>query len=370
MDLLPLLSPSLRSLHVLFRKSRNAARYEHQTFVQTLLLEAAKRAPQLTYLRITRAGGVPEAWLLPVVQFTGLEVLDILEPNYDEVTTCDLLHGLAAMERLRSLKLRLPTGTSYNIPDPAIWRFGALRDVHLDSKHASLHDAITFLGAVSSPYLESVCIAECECPTTSLSTNLLELCNVLHARFAPTLRAVSLSVAPVGPPVVFERPLVEHLEPLLRIRELAEFHFSISRTSNNVSIPATESDLAAIAEAWPRLTRLALNYAPIEGPRAVPVQTLLVFAQRCPSLARLELPCIDARDIHALSPGHPHLSLTSCGILDGGWDSSIPDPEALAQFLKTLFPNVTLGRQRLEAEQWRLTVESLEGLGSAGEAFR
>ncbi|KAI1783526.1 hypothetical protein LXA43DRAFT_330820 [Ganoderma leucocontextum] len=360
-DLLPLLSPALRSLHILFRSSRNTRRYEHQTFVGALFLQTAERVPNLRYLRITRASGIPEAWLLHVDQFARVEVLDISEPTYDEVTTHDLLPRLAAMGSLRSLRLRL-SAITYSASDPAARSFSALRDLYLDCKHASLNDGIVLLRAVSSHYLESVRIEHCECTTNILSASLLELCTILHAGFASTLHAVSLSVTPIGAPNVFEHPLVKYLEPLLRIRELAEFRFCISRTSNNISMPVPESNLAASAESWPRLTRLDLNYVPVEGPPAL--RTLLFFARQCPSLTSLNLPCIDARNIELLSSGPPHLSLTSCSVSDCGWDSLIPDPEGLAQFLKALFPNLTLFRPRLRivSEPWVQTVESLDGL--------
>ncbi|KAI1791787.1 hypothetical protein LXA43DRAFT_944802 [Ganoderma leucocontextum] len=360
-DLLPLLSPALRSLHILFRSSRNTRRYEHQTFVGALLLQAAERVPNLRYLRLTRASGIPEAWLLHVDQFACVEVLDISEPTYDEVTTRDLLPRLAAMGNLRSLKLRLPAATINGAYDHATRSFGALQDLHLDCKHASLDYAIALLRLVSSPYLASVRLEECECPTDSLSGSLLEFCTVLHAAFGPTFRTIFLSMTLIGAPVVFEHPLVKHLEPLFHIRELTEFCFRTALASGNVSIPVSESDLAAMAESWPRLRHLDLNYVPVaERPG---LRTLLSFARHCPSLTSLNLPCIDARDVEFLSPCPPHLSLTFCSVSDCGWDSLIPDPEGLAQFLKALFPNLTLFRPQLRivSEHWVGTVESLDG---------
>ena len=360
MDLLPLLSPALCSLHIVFRNLGNATRYKRQAFVEALLLQAAQTAPKLTYLRITRASGIPEAWLLPVEQFPNLEILDICEPTYDDVTTCDLLPGLAAMNSLRSLKLRLPTPLIHNAPNPTVRSFDTLQDVYLDCKHASLDDAIAFLRAVSSPHLESVRLEECECPTNSLTTSLLELCTVIHDKFRTAIRTVSLSVTPIGAPTVFEHSLDKYLEPLLHIHELTEFRLCISRTSRNLSIPVPEANLVVMAESWLRLSRLDLNYVPAD--ELPTVQTLLSLAQRCSSLTTLNLPCIDARDV-AFVPSHlPHPSLTSFGVFDGGWDSLIPEPGCLAKFLKTLFPCVVLGRSQLEAEQWFRTAESFERL--------
>ncbi|KAM5536654.1 hypothetical protein V8D89_009749 [Ganoderma adspersum] len=360
MDLLPLLSPALRSLHILFRNLSNATRYKRQAFVEALLLQAAQTAPNLTYLRITRASGIPEAWLHPVDQFSGLKILDISEPAYDEVTTCDLLPGLAAMNSLRSLKLRLPTPLVHNAPNPVARSFDALQDVDLDCKHASLDDAITFLRAVSSPYLESVRLEGCECPTNSLAVSLLELCTVIRDRFASTIRAVSLSVTPIGAPTVFEHSLNKYLEPLLHVRELAEFRFSISRSSKNVSMRVPDSDLVAMASSWPRLSRLDLNYIPAD--EMLTVQALLSLAQHCPCLTTLNLPSIDARDVAFVPSSPPHPFLISFGVFDDGWDSLIPEPRFLAKFLKTLFPRLVLERPQLEAEQWSRTAESFERL--------
>ncbi|PIL24729.1 hypothetical protein GSI_12615 [Ganoderma sinense ZZ0214-1] len=264
------------------------------------------------------------------------------------------------MDNLRSLKLRLPTPLGHNALDSATRSFDALRDVSLDCKQASLDDAIAFLRAISSPHLESVRLDHCECPTSSLATSLLEFCTVLHNKFRSTVRSISLSVTPIGSPIVFEHPLVKYLEPLLHIHELAEFRFAISRTSRNVSIPVPESNLVSIAESWPRLSHLGLNYDPADEPPTV--WTISTFAWRCPSLTTLNLPCIDARDVAFASLDSPHPSLISFGIFDGGWDSLIPEPGNLAKFLKALFPKVVLEQPQLGAEQWTQTVECLEKL--------
>ena len=357
-DLLQLLSPALHSLHIVFRSAPtwdHRRRGDYQAFVETLLTRAAERTPSLTYLRITRGNGILEEWLHPVSRFERVEVLDILEPTYDLVTTNDLLPGLGAMEHLRSLKLRLPATLRF---DGATRSFAALRTLHLWTKFASLHDAIRLLRSVSSPHLESVHVDGCECETAALAEALHELCTVLHAGFARTLRTVSLSVTPIGSPVVFDQPLVKYVEPLLKMRELAEVRLHLA--SKNVYVGVTEPDFAALAEAWLRLELLDLDYVPADG-SAPSLRTLVPFARCCPSLVEMRLPRIDARDVGVeVAAVPPHRSLRSFSVSDGGWDSLIPEPEGFACFLKRLFPSAVLGQPRLAAEQWSRTVDAVK----------
>ncbi|EJF57204.1 hypothetical protein DICSQDRAFT_183328 [Dichomitus squalens LYAD-421 SS1] len=326
-------------------------RCEYQTFVETLLLRAAESAPCLTYLRITRGNGILEDWLRPVCRFSRVQVLDILEPAYDAVTTSDLLPRLGAMESLRSLKLRLPAAVGHAF-DNGTQSFTALRVLDLGSRFASLHDAIKMLRLVSSPYLESVHVDGCECETGLLSAGLHDLCTVLDARFAPTLRTISLSITPIGSPIAFEQPLVKYLIPLLRIRHLADVRLHLA--SKNVSVVVSVSDFVTIAESWPHLEHLELSYVP--SGKAPSLRALIPLARLCPFLTHVQLPRIDARDVEMASiPSHR--SLMSFSISDGGWDSLIPDPQGVAYFLRKLFPNAELGRPHLASEQWCRTVK-------------
>ncbi|TBU47558.1 hypothetical protein BD309DRAFT_456494 [Dichomitus squalens] len=354
MDLLQLLSPALHSLHIVFRGAPawdHHRRCEYQTFVETLLLRAAESAPCLTYLRITRGNGILEDWLRPVCRFSRVQVLDILEPAYDAVTTSDLLPRLGAMKSLRSLKLRLPAAVGHAF-DNGTQSFTALRVLDLGSRFASLHDAIKMLRLVSSPYLESVHVDGCECETGLLSAGLHDLCTVLDARFAPTLRTISLSITPIGSPIAFEQPLVKYLKPLLRIRHLADVRLHLA--SKNVSVVVSVSDFVTIAESWPHLEHLELSYVP--SGKAPSLRALIPLARLCPFLTHVQLPRIDARDVEMASIP-PHRSLMSFSISDGGWDSLIPDPQGVAYFLRKLFPNAELGRPHLASEQWCRTAK-------------
>ena len=114
-DIFHLLSPSLRSLHLIFRRSPSSANRlcdrssGHQEFIDTLLKTIAEKAPLLSYLRITRKDGIPEAWSFSLSRFQHLETVDVLDPVYGSLTTPVLLPDLVSLRQIRTLRLRLPT---------------------------------------------------------------------------------------------------------------------------------------------------------------------------------------------------------------------------------------------------------------------
>ncbi|RPD73298.1 hypothetical protein L226DRAFT_536414 [Lentinus tigrinus ALCF2SS1-7] len=268
-DLLTLFSPSLRSLHIIFRHPRSWRRAPDQAsmdkaFVEDLLVRAAARAPYLTYLRITRTSGIPESWLVPVRRFSRVESVDLLEPAYDAVSTSALMQPLAALEHLRTLKMRLQppprTCPGSGVAPCGPRGFSALRELQLNGKFAGLQDATEFLRGVASPHLRSLRIEDCECGSDDFAEALLEFCTVaLQAKFATSLEVVALSVYGIGAPVTLERPLVEYLHPLLQVRGLRDVRLSLAPKA--VFMAVSETDVRAMADAWPLLKRLRLDCA-------------------------------------------------------------------------------------------------------------
>lgn len=112
-DAVSFLSPSVRELHVVFRAppSANVRKLtgDSQIYVDTLMKDIARRAPSITYLRITRTDGIPEPWLFPIHRFADLKTLDVLDPVYGAIRTPIMLFSLADLHNLHTLKLRLPS---------------------------------------------------------------------------------------------------------------------------------------------------------------------------------------------------------------------------------------------------------------------
>ena len=271
LDFLTLLSPTLRSLHLIFRHPhpRSCSWREHpradtnKAFVETLLMHTAELAPNLTYLRITRTSGIPESWLVSVCHFARLEEVHLLEPMYDTVATAALLQPLAALRCLRVLRMRLPPATDSGAgvgQGIAEGGFAALRELQLNGKFATLQDATALLCAVASPDLRSVRIDNCECPTDVFVDTLHEFGTVLKSKFARALEIVDLSVYGIGPAVTLERPLVEYLHPLLQIGGLQDVRLSLAPKAAVVAV--SEADVRTMGESWRRLKRLRLDCAP------------------------------------------------------------------------------------------------------------
>ncbi|KAI0687392.1 hypothetical protein C8T65DRAFT_818995 [Cerioporus squamosus] len=296
-DLLTLLSPLLQSLHIVFChpdswRSDNAS--GDKVFVETLLVQVAESAPNLTYLRITRTSGIPESWLVPAQRFARVQTIDLLEPMHDAVSSAALLQPLSTLQHLRTLKLHLQGTTCDTALEAAAGGFVTLRELHLYGKFAALQDATDLLHRIASPHLRSLRIDECECRTDAFADSLRELCAVLKAQWASALEVVALFVCAIGHSVTLERPLTEYLHPLLQVRGVRDVRLSLAPKS--IAVAVSEADLRAMAEAWPLLERLHLDgtLSRSGGGVGLPHGILERMVQACPLLEDIRLPIIKA----------------------------------------------------------------------------
>ena len=106
------LSFSLRSLHLIFHRSSSSThvdgRVNYQESIDALLMLVAEKAPLLSYLRLTRADGLPLTWSFSVSQFQHLKTLHVSDPIYGPSMTYMLLPSLDSAQNLTTLNLRMP----------------------------------------------------------------------------------------------------------------------------------------------------------------------------------------------------------------------------------------------------------------------
>ncbi|KAI0773324.1 hypothetical protein BD413DRAFT_603656 [Trametes elegans] len=360
-DLLGFVPTTLESLHVVFRPrppngSESGSRRSVEESVRDLMRRVAIQAPQLRYLRVTTSGVVREGsldWSLP--RLRQLETFDILDPIYSQVSTHPLLSPLAALPNLRHLKLRLQHG---RMPHIHPHTFPALRTLTLDAMFAPLSAVPAFLLLISSPHLRSLSLLHCECATAAVHVNLHDITDIICSKFRSSLRQFQLSLRGIGPVREDPQPLMKTLEPLLEMHSLDDVRIAIA--PEVAVVASSHDDLKRMSESWPNTTRLHMDYHPSACP---PLYDLAGVARGCVVLADLVLPGLDASAAGlegALGADASALSgLRSFSLADGGWHSSIPDPERLAACLDRLCPNVDWRCPRLASEPWRETVQAL-----------
>ena len=182
---------------------------------------------------------------------------------------------------------------------------------------------------------------------------------------------VDLALACIGPPLALSHPLPEHIQPLLRVRDLVEFRLVL--TPKSVTAPVLSADLETMARAWPQLQRFDLQCTLPKGCTPVPASSLARMTALCPRLAHVVLPCIGeplpvgADGAEQRGPAKKRSQLASFEVADGGWSSVISDPAALARFFDESFPRVVLGAPRLASSRWTRTISALADMRK-GEA--
>ncbi|KAI0333838.1 hypothetical protein GY45DRAFT_1343742 [Cubamyces sp. BRFM 1775] len=360
-QLLELLSPSLRSLHLIFPHSPTPgisqsdadAEPPQEAFVRHLVRQIALRAPALRYLRIS-SSGARESWFQSIGDLAQLETFEFHRSVCDGATTLPLIQPLAALRHLQHLQLRLPGSSPHNGPRA----FPSLQTLTLDATFAPLHTVPAFLSTISSCELRSLSLLNCQCVSPSPSTELHEVAEVMRSKFSSSLRQFILELHGASHGHAEPQPLAKALSPLFSMPHLSDVR--IRMFPGVVAINPSKDDLKQMAQAWPNATRLELSY--LHAPS--PLRDLADVARRCAGLTELVLPGIDASaaEMEALlSVSDPVAApnLRSLTLFDDGMDSIVPDPEKLAKCLDTLFPSVDWRSPRGGEETWAETVQEL-----------
>ncbi|KAH9852599.1 hypothetical protein C2E23DRAFT_885363 [Lenzites betulinus] len=338
-DILHVISPSLHSLHLVFRKP--PARTDEsqdcrarEPFVRDLMRQIVAKAPNLRYLRITTSGEVEESWFESVGELRRLETFDVLEPTARKASTDALLRALAVLPHLQHLRIHLPEAVTFS---SALNMFPSLRTLTVDTMFAPLDVVPLVLSSVSSSTLEELIVVNYDCPTDIINKTLHTLTDTIRSKFSRSLRKFSISPSDVGLPPLLNQPLT--IEPLFDVHGLEDI---------DLSIP--------LEAARPRRIR-----------RAPALTDLALVPRRCPALTELVLPALaasaqmldTAEQLAAHADFAPLRALRTFALADHGHGSRIADPRRLARCLDALFPAVDWRCPRWPTEAWVETVEEL-----------
>ncbi|KAI9064044.1 hypothetical protein FKP32DRAFT_1591457 [Trametes sanguinea] len=346
-----LVPSTLHSLHVVVPtgSQRKASCADASASLSGIL----SKAPSLRYLRVSASDGLEGRWVDSVAHLPSLETLDILECGSKDASPYHCLPPLSALRHLQHLKLRLPE----NVPTVGADAFPSLRTLTLDATHAPFRALTALLSTITSQQLDSLTLLNCQCISISINSELHEMAEALRARFSTRLHRLVLDLHGASHPLADTQPLVKSIEPLLEMHDLSDVRITISAEVR--AIAASSEDLRKMAEAWPNATRLHLRYAGT----AFPLRDFDTVARRCPYLADLVVPGIDASvsELEGLgraeSFGH---GLRFLSLYDGGSRSTICDPRRVAQCLDALFPAVDWRCPRDGTdESWEETIEEL-----------
>lgn len=279
-----LIPPSLRELAIgfsphLFNVTENG--FDHPAGV--ILQDAPRFAPSIDTLAIQ--GSLPSACLIRVSQFPALRCLDLsgIAGVIDLVGTLSVYGELfrALSSSIHLLDLRLPRPLQFNdIPRDCVG-FSRLETLHTGN---SPHTVANFISMVSSANLRKLVIAR-SYPETQAPSRVWGLClKIIRKRFGSSLRHLSLHINALESNI----SLVEFLQPILELPEMDTVAFTLS-------LYATNDDLRAMAEAWPKLTALEINPRANMDPGSsdCTISCLEFLTELCPGLVTLTIPIHD-----------------------------------------------------------------------------
>ena len=376
--LLQAISPALRSLHIVFRRSSARKGETHslsecEAYVRDLLPKVAAKAPLLRYLRISTSVAARGSWLETIGCFTHLESVDMLQRMYVAPDTAPILLPLASLPHLQHLKLCLPTNVPSGLGQKA---FPSLKTLTLDTLYAPLSAVSTLLSSISSRNLHTLLIQNCGLANGTINS-VHDVCDIIRVQFASTLRKLELSTEKLHSIGTSVQPqsLVAYIEPLLDLHDLEDIRIAIP--PDVALTPSSGRCLEKLAEAWPNATTLHVCHG---TSTAFPTIAELVGVSRhCPHLVDLVVPGLNSapppiahthKAGHAdalTSPARSHTmaewpvvrSLRSFSLSDDGRHSKISDPLQIAEALDSLFPDTEWRCPPLAAERWRETIEEV-----------
>ncbi|PIL25878.1 hypothetical protein GSI_11631 [Ganoderma sinense ZZ0214-1] len=248
-----------------------------------------------------------------------------------------ILRVLAALDELEELHVRIFDTT--DLPSVSFTGFSKLR-VLVISEHPSSN---LIYDAFRSPHLRELIISHY---SPQHLHNFTASCDVWARRF-PALRHLSFYLSLGDSPT--PRPLREAVAPLLTLSHLQYAGFSTWYTMFTID----DADIAAFADAWPRIRHLKLAFA-IGGsgakdtdPSACPTpSSILALATKCPDLKtihirRLEVARDSLPELSDLPPGRDHgLESFSVQNLEMDVDDAAGLVQEFARWVDRLFPHL------------------------------
>lgn len=194
------------------------------------------------------------------------------------------------------------------------------------------------LESVESRLLRSVTITSMSPYLPSDCSTCMDLLSRPH--FQPCLQRVHLRLA-LTTNNGDTPPLMDVIRPLLEVNLLRDVSFDF-----NDPVYCDDSDMTAMASAWPHLRRLHIwHRSPGRESYSPTVESLYSFASRCLELRDLSI-TMNAQSVSSLGnikiPPHLLQALRFLG------DVRIQDVEATASFIRQLFPHLRL----FQANAW------------------
>nr|VWO95746.1 Hsp70 [Ganoderma boninense] len=244
-----------------------------------------------------------------------------------------ILRVLAGLDDLEELHVRI--FDTADLPSVSFTGFPKLRVLAI-SEHPSSN---LIYDAFRSPHLDELAISHY--PPQHLH-NFTASCDVWARRF-PSLRHLSFYISLADSPT--PRPLRDAVAPLLALAHLQSASFSTWYTMFTID----DADIAAFADAWPRMRHLKLAFA-VGGsgakdtdPSACPTpSSILILATKCPDLKTVHIRRLEAArdtlpDLGDREAGCGH-GLESFSVQNVEMDAGLV-PE-FAQWVDRVFPHL------------------------------
>ncbi|KAI1789127.1 hypothetical protein LXA43DRAFT_1022645 [Ganoderma leucocontextum] len=219
----------------------------------------------------------------------------------------------------------------------------SLRSLRLRGDSPHLHGFLC--GYLDAPGLRSLTLQASDENYSQKSHQLFPI--IAQASFAPSLCSISITLLNDPSDVVWNDPNVRSystiIEPLFALKDLEDVDICLA----NCLTPFADSDVAAIAQAWTRVQKLHIAYAPFRPHTRPPLTSLRHFADHCPQLQQLSMTKLGIPDVLDL-PAAPRESRHPLRLLDlkmtftRNYDGGRLEKAIIAQYLDHLFPNLVL----------------------------
>ncbi|TFK56890.1 hypothetical protein OE88DRAFT_67767 [Heliocybe sulcata] len=297
-------------------------------------LKFLKQMPETSLEELALWGKLTPACLAVPPRFTNLRTLYVWESygKSEEAVFDELYTAALKMKHLTSLSLRLPLGYAYASTEPLV-----LGDLEYLCLQGEIHALTQVFRAMSANQLWELgmTVDTHRCPEGDYS-------NLLSTLPFPNLHVLEVNTTNE------DRNTLTHdhadiIEPLLSLKQLEEVQ--INFPSDNVRL--NDGSIESMANAWPRLKLLRMvTYSSLMSHMHPDVAmiprlgALVHLARRCPDLQTLQIQ-VNAREFpDALQPRVSHGLRTMelhC--------SPIREPQQVALWMDSVFPNITDWRQ-------------------------
>lgn len=263
-----------------------------------------------------------------------------------EVRTLKFLSKLPTLR-----ELRFDAVSQNDFPPLSPGGFPALENFHMGD---IIPNVMQVIDSISSPYIK-----KCTVDFLDATDDFTPLITLITSRWSSTLTSFSLaSYNAEDPPCVF--PMTA-LELLYTCRQLKTFE-----VQHDLILELNDSDVDAIASAWPKL-QILLIYPQMPRPPKVTLPALRRLVQKCPQLDWLTIP-IDASTTPPLAPSLLSNDQDTNRVSVLRLEKSIcGDAKCVSQFIRRAFPSLhslSVGAWQADSEEqlraWTDTADTVK----------